>query len=151
MPRVLAVIPLVVLAPTVVMMLVEWSWLIFAVVLVVVGVLLWGVFGMRIRVHVGDGSVTFTAPLYRREIPVGSIDSVVLTRDNGLNPGLVNWPVVGRTGSRGGVRLNLGGSAALQVTAGQGTQRVTTVFHDMATARACARDIEDARTSSKIA
>jgi hypothetical protein len=143
----MAAIPVVVLVPTMVMMLVEWSWIVLSVVLVVLSVLLWGVFGMKIRVQVEGGSVTFTAPFYRRAVPVESIDSVELIRDNGLNPGLVNWPVVGRTESRGGVRLNLGGSAALEVAAGQGTQRITTVFEDMATAKACARDIEDARAS----
>lgn len=147
MPRVMAVIPAVVLVPSVLMVVVTGSWEGLAVMLLVFAVLLWGVLGMKIRVTVGEDTVTFTAPFYRRDVPLERIDGVDLLRDNGLNPGLVNWPVVGRTDSPSGVRLNLGGSAALQVTAGDGDQKITTVFRDRATARACARDIEDARVA----
>lgn len=145
MSRVMAVIQVVVMVPSVMVVAVTGSWAAMGVMVVVFAVLLWGVFGMKIRVDVGEDAVRFTAPFYGLDVPLERIDRVELLRDNGLNPGLVNWPVVGRTESPAGVRLNLGGSAALRVTVGGGAQKITTVFRDTATAQACARDLEDAR------
>jgi hypothetical protein len=73
---------------------------------------------------------------YRRSISVGQIDSVTVAPDDGMNHGLLNWPVTGKATSPDGVRLNLGGSAALQIRT-TAWERYNVVFATNADALAC--------------
>lgn len=73
---------------------------------------------------------------YRRSIPAGQIDSVTVAPDDGMNHVLLNWQVTGRATSLDGVRLNLGGSVALQIRTMAG-ERYNVVFPTNADALAC--------------
>ena len=110
-----------------------------AVQLIVVVVLLfvvWAAVGPRLTVSVGQETVDVAGIFYRRSIPVGQIDSVTVAPDDGMNHGLLNWPVTGRATSPAGVRLNLGGSAALQIRTTAG-ERYNVVFPTNAEALEC--------------
>ncbi|KLO62422.1 hypothetical protein AA983_11820 [Dermacoccus sp. PE3] len=52
--------------------------------------------------------VTLRAPFYRRSIPLRDIAFAEAHPDDGRNHGALNWFVVGRENSSGGVRLNTG-------------------------------------------
>ncbi|WP_130839095.1 hypothetical protein [Corynebacterium neomassiliense] len=135
-PGDMRVIPFVVMLPLWVMVLAvrEWSLVLVAAVVLVclIGLLFFAV----VRVRVGGGTVEITGPFYRRRFPVDHIGSVTVAPDDGMNHGLVNWPVIGRATSPEGVRLNLGGSAAVRVTTVTG-ERYTVVFPTDADALAC--------------
>lgn len=110
-----------------------------AVQLIVVVILLfavWATVGVRLTVGVGTRTVDVAGTFYRRSIPVDLIDSVTVAPDDGMNHGLLNWPVTGRATSSGGVRLNLGGSAAVKIATTTG-ERYTVVFATNADALAC--------------
>lgn len=96
----------------------------------------------------------FRAPFYRSRVSYGQIDSVEVRRDDGMNPGYVNWPVLGRTRSATGARLNVGSfggaQASLRVSAHGGAWNVTVVFPDVATARECAERIEGFSNASPV-
>lgn len=59
--------------------------------------------------------VTLRAPFYRRSIPLRDIASAEAHPDNGRNHGALNWFVLGRENSSGGVRLNTGGQARVDI------------------------------------
>lgn len=59
-------------------------------------------------------TVSLVAPLWSRENPLESIESVQVIPDGGHNRGWVNWIV---TKSRAGVRINAGGTAAVVIAA----------------------------------
>ncbi|WP_420100020.1 hypothetical protein [Corynebacterium sp.] len=145
MPAVFGVLPPVVLAPSAVGLVATGSWTAGIVVVVLLVVFEWAIFTATVQVSLHEDEVEFRAPFYRRCVPYRQVNSVEVTKDFGLNPGLLNWPVVGRTESRRGVRLNVGGSAALRVSARGGQENITVMFAQMAEARTCARDIEAAR------
>ncbi len=110
-----------------------------AIQLIVVVVLLfvvWAAFGLRLTVSVGQETVDVAGTFYRRSIPAGPIDSVTVAPDDGMNHVLLNWQVTGRTSSLDGVRLNLGGSVALQIRTMAG-ERYNVVFPTNADALAC--------------
>ncbi|CAM5438754.1 hypothetical protein [Corynebacterium variabile] len=110
-----------------------------AVQLIVVVVLLfvvWAAFGLRLTVSVGQETVDVVGTFYRRSIPAGQIDSVTVAPDDGMNHVLLNWQVTGRATSLDGVRLNLGGSVALQIRTMAG-ERYNVVFPTNADALAC--------------
>lgn len=67
-----------------------------------------------VRLTVDDTTVLLVAPLWSREIPLDSIESVQVIPDDGRNRGWINWIV---TKSRAGVRINAGGTAAVVITA----------------------------------
>jgi len=101
-----------------------------AVQLIVVVALLfavWAAVSPRLTVSVGQETVDVAGIFYRRSIPVGQIDSVTVAPDDGMNHGLLNWPFTGRPSSPDGVRLNLGGSVALQIRTMAG-ERYNVVF-----------------------
>ncbi len=65
-------------------------------------------------------------------------------RDNdGQQHGWLNWPVSGRVASRGGVRLTLGGSAAVVLRTRDG-RRWTVVTEARAQAERIAADLQSA-------
>ena len=74
----------------------------------------WAAWGCTVRITVDDTTVSLVAPLWSREIPLDSIESVQVIPDDGRNRGWINWIV---TKSRAGVRINAGGTAAVVITA----------------------------------
>ena len=74
----------------------------------------WAAWGCTVRITVDGTTVSLVAPLWSREIPLDSIESVQVISDNGHNRGWINWIV---TKSRAGVRINAGGTAAVVITA----------------------------------
>ena len=74
----------------------------------------WAAWGCTVRITVDDTTVSLVAPLWSREIPLESIESVQVIPDDGSNRGWINWIV---TKSRAGVRINAGGTAAVVITA----------------------------------
>lgn len=74
----------------------------------------WAAWGCTVRITVDGTTVSLVAPLWSREIPLDSIESVQVIPDNGHNCGWINWIV---TKSRAGVRINAGGTAAVVIAA----------------------------------
>ncbi|MGO2003535.1 hypothetical protein [Arthrobacter rhombi] len=66
----------------------------------------------KITVRIDDQSVILTGPVWRRVVSRQNVHDISVADDNGMNPGLVNWPV---TSHEHGTltRLNMGGSAAV--------------------------------------
>lgn len=62
-----------------------------------------------------SGTLTIHAPFYERTIWLADLASVTAAPDDGMNVGLVNWFVTGRPQSASGVRINVGGKAALDL------------------------------------
>lgn len=87
------------------------SWLVLAIcAAVVLLVAVWWCFFAKISLTVTPGRIRILAPLYSRTVELGSDTEVSLKTDDGVNHGLVNWPVTGRASSPAGLRLNMGGS-----------------------------------------
>ncbi|WP_311166665.1 hypothetical protein [Corynebacterium matruchotii] len=82
--------------------------------LVALALIGWAAWGCTVRITVDDTTVSLVAPLWSREIPLDSIESVQVIPDDGRNRGWINWIV---TKSRAGVRINAGGTAAVVITA----------------------------------
>ncbi|WP_140400716.1 hypothetical protein [Gulosibacter sp. 10] len=82
------------------------------------------------RCEVAGDEVRLSGPLWRRRIPLDAIRSIQVVADDGLNHGLLNWPVVSVPG---GVRLNMGGRAAVRFLDRRG-RRVEFVTADRAAA-----------------
>lgn len=80
----------------------------------------WASVGQTITVTVDDEALSLRAPFYRRTIPLRSITSAEALPDDGMNHGLVNWFVVGRASNPGGVRLNTGGKARVDLATSNG-------------------------------
>ncbi|GAA0194565.1 MULTISPECIES: hypothetical protein [Glutamicibacter] len=76
---------------------------------------IWWAFAARISARLDAHTLTLAAPLWRRRLPREQISQVRVEPDSGLNPGLLNWPVL-RTG--GLIRLNMGGRTAVSFSAG---------------------------------
>ena len=74
----------------------------------------WAAWGCTVRITVDGTTVSLVAPLWSREIPLDSIESVQVIPDDGRNRGWINWIV---TKSGAGVRINAGGTAAVVITA----------------------------------
>lgn len=71
----------------------------------------WCVFA-KITAAVEGQTVMLSGPFWKRSLQLGELHSVEVSGDSGMNPGLVNWPVVSL--ERGTlVRLNMGGSAVV--------------------------------------
>ena len=68
----------------------------------------WAAWGCTVRITIDDTTVSLVAPLWSREIPLESIESVQVIH------GWIKWIV---TKSRAGVRINAGGTAAVVITA----------------------------------
>lgn len=82
--------------------------------LAVLALIGWAAWGCTVRITVDDTTVSLVAPLWSREIPLESIESVQVIPDDGRNRGWINWIV---TKSRAGVRINAGGTAAVVIAA----------------------------------
>ena len=66
----------------------------------------------RITVTVDERAVTLTGPAWKRVVPRQDVHTISVAPDNGMNLGLVNWPVT--THERGSLTgLNMGGSASV--------------------------------------
>ena len=127
---------LAVVAPAILLAIVVREPAVQLIVVVVLLFVVWAAVGPRLTVSVGEETVDVAGIFYRRSMPVGQIDSVTVAPDDGMNHGLLNWPVTGRATSPDGVRLNLGGSAALQIRTKEG-ERYNVVFATNADALAC--------------
>ncbi|WP_417287491.1 hypothetical protein [Corynebacterium variabile] len=99
---------LAVVAPAILLAIVVREPAVQLIVVVVLLFVVWAAVGPRLTVSVGEETVDVAGIFYRRSIPVGQIDSVTVAPDDGMNHGLLNWPVTGRATSPAGVRLNLG-------------------------------------------
>ena len=88
---------------------------------------------IELTVDPAAGVLRLRAPLYSREVPLGPLATVEVQDDVGPGVSFVNWSVTGRARSRRGVRIDLGGTAALVLTTHEG-QRFTVVTPDAATA-----------------
>ena len=94
----------------------------------------WAAWGCTVRITVDDTTVSLVAPLWSREIPLESIESVQVIPDDGRNRGWINWIV---TKSRAGVRINAGGTAAVVIAARAETYTVVCPTPEQA--RLCAQ------------
>ncbi|MCD7101828.1 hypothetical protein [Pseudoclavibacter sp. 13-3] len=79
--------------------LVTWWWL------------RWTVIRVRIQPH----EVRLAAPFYRASVHIADISQTAVVDDATLDRSGFDWVVMGRPRDRSGVRLNLGGVAALQM------------------------------------
>lgn len=129
-------IPFAVVAPAILLAIVVREPAVQLIVVVVLLFVVWAAVGPRLTVSVGQETVDVAGIFYRRSIPVGQIDSVTVAPDGGMNHVLLNWQVTGRATSLDGVRLNLGGSVALQIRTMAG-ERYNVVFPTNADALAC--------------
>lgn len=129
-------VPFAVTAPAIVLAVAVREPAVQLIVVVVLVFTVWVAFSSRLTVRVGRRTVDLSGTFYRRSIPVDLIAEVTVTPDDGMNHGLLNWPVTGRATSAGGVRLNLGGSAALRIATMTG-ERYAVVFAGTADALAC--------------
>lgn len=84
---------------------------------------------IELTVAPAAGMLRLRAPLYLREVPLGSLAAVEVQDDAGPGVAFINWPVTGRARSRRGVRIDLGGTAALVLATHDG-QRFTVVTPD---------------------
>lgn len=75
------------------------------------------------------GVLRLRAPLYSREVPLDALETVDVQDDDGRGHAYINWPVTGRARSRRGVRLDLGGAAALVLATHDGL-RFTVIAPD---------------------
>ncbi|WP_313511870.1 hypothetical protein [Corynebacterium variabile] len=128
--------PLAVVAAAILLAIVVREPAVQLIVVVALLFVVWAAVGPRLTVSVGQETVDVAGIFYRRSIPVGQIDSVTVAPDDGMNHGLLNWPFTGRPSSPDGVRLNLGGSAALQISTTVG-ERYNIVFATNADALTC--------------
>ena len=94
----------------------------------------WAAWGCTVRITVNGTTVSLVAPLWSREIPLDSIESVQVISDDGHNRGWINWIV---TKSRAGVRINAGGTAAVVIAARAETYTVVCPTPEQA--RLCAQ------------
>ncbi|GAA5226770.1 DUF3093 family protein [Paeniglutamicibacter antarcticus] len=87
-----------------------WGFYLVAVSLILAAAWCWRL--AQITVVVDDRAVTLTGPAWKRVIPRQDVHEVSVAPDNGMNLGLVNWPVT--THEHGSLtRVNMGGSAAV--------------------------------------
>ena len=104
--------------------------------------------GARISVEVTGGTppeMRLRAPFYRRSFPVSRIAAISSGDDDGMNHGLINWFVTGRASSPGGVRINNGGKARVEIRTHDGLL-YTIVVDDRQQAERLTRAVKDART-----
>lgn len=88
---------------------------------------------IELRADPAEGMLRLRAPLFSREVPLASLAAVDVLDDVDRGTSYINWPVSGRARSRRGVRLDLGGAAALVLTTHDG-RRFTVVTADRAAA-----------------
>lgn len=87
-----------------------WGFYLVAVALILAAVWCWRM--AQITVAVDDRAVVLTGPAWKRVVPRQDVHEVSVAPDNGMNLGLVNWPVTSHEhGSL--TRLNMGGSASV--------------------------------------
>ncbi|RRD60325.1 hypothetical protein [Leucobacter sp. OH1287] len=121
------------------------SWLVLAIcAAVVLLVTVWWCFFAKISLTVTPGRIRILAPLYSRTVELGSDTEVSLKTDDGVNHGLVNWPITGRVSSPAGLRLNMGGSGTAVTVRGAAGELVTVVFCDSAAAQDYADTVKEA-------
>ncbi|MCQ1946735.1 hypothetical protein [Arthrobacter sp. zg-Y1116] len=92
----------------------------------------WWCFLARITVAVDQQYVTLRGPLWKRSIQRRNVQDIAVARDNGLNTGLVNWPVT-RHGRGSLTRLNMGGAGAVTFS-DAGGHRYQVVLADLPSA-----------------
>lgn len=115
----------------------------------IVAVSWWASRCMKIKVT-RSGSpdvVSISAPFFRTEFPLMDVSDVDVAEDSGQNPGLVNWPVLGKAPSPAGTRLNVGGSAHVALSVGT-ERRYTVVTRDLEQARQLAALLISQRSAS---
>ena len=99
---------------------------------------------IELAVDPAAGVLRLRAPLYSRTVPLSSLATVEVQDDAGPGVSFLNWPVTGRARSRRGVRLDLGGTAALVLATLEG-QRFTVVTPDAEQASALQAMVEAVR------
>ncbi|MGL3806360.1 hypothetical protein ACSYDW_09710 [Paeniglutamicibacter sp. R2-26] len=114
-----------------------WGFHVVAAALVVAAIWLWRL--VKISVSVDDQTVTLTGPAWKRIVQRQDVHDVSVEADNGMNPGILNWPVI--THERGSLtRLNVGGSAAVTFSDSSG-HRYQFVFSNRQDADMAARTL----------
>ncbi|MFJ2352267.1 hypothetical protein ACTXJG_17060 [Glutamicibacter arilaitensis] len=94
-----------------------WGFYLVAVALIFAVMWCWRL--ARITVTVDDQAVILTGPAWKRVVPLQDVHEVSVSTDNGMNLGLVNWPVT--THEHGSLtRLNMGGTAAVTFSDSKG-------------------------------
>ncbi|RKW71826.1 hypothetical protein [Galactobacter caseinivorans] len=103
---------------------------------VVVALSWWASRAMKISVTRAGcpAMVSVSAPFFRAGFPLLEVTDVDVAEDSGQNPGLINWPVLGRATSQAGTRLNVGGSAHVALSVGT-DRRYTVITRDLEQAR----------------
>jgi hypothetical protein len=87
-----------------------WGFYPTAAALVLAAAWLWRL--VKITLRVDDESITLTGPAWKRVVQRQNVHDFSVAADNGMNLGLLNWPVT--THEDGSLtRLNVGGSAAV--------------------------------------
>ena len=89
-------------------------------------------FLVKVTVTVDEHEVTLSGPFWKRSVQRGNVQAVAVAPDNGMNTGLVNWPVT-RHDHGSLTRLNLGGSAAVTISDAKG-RRYQVVLADLESA-----------------
>ncbi|WP_052492560.1 hypothetical protein [Leucobacter komagatae] len=108
-----------------------WAWLSPAALLLVA---CWWLWAARIEITITNHTLRVTAPAYRRSISRTSLTGVSVARDDGMNPSILNWPVVPlRSGDTTLIRVNMGGTAAVTCHTSEGSD-VQVVVNDIETA-----------------
>lgn len=98
---------------------IESIWGFYPVVAALILAAMWLWRMVKISVSVDDQTVTLTGPAWKRVVQRQSVHDVSVAADNGMNLGLVNWPVTAH--ERGSLtRLNVGGSAAVNFSDSSG-------------------------------
>lgn len=91
---------------------IESNWGIYPVAALLALAAVWQWWLAKITINVEDQLVMLTGPAWKRIVQRQYVQEVSVTPDNGMNLGLVNWPVTKHEhGSL--TRLNMGGSAAV--------------------------------------
>lgn len=94
----------------------------------------WWLWVARVEVTITHDTVRVTAPAYRRVISRTSLTGVSVARDDGMNPSILNWPVVPlRSGDTTLIRVNMGGAAAVTCHTSEGSD-IQVVVKDFDTA-----------------
>lgn len=146
---VMKVVPFIVMVPVILVAVVSNAPVAQLVVVVILLFAIWASVGARLTVGVGKETVDVAGTFYRRSIPLGLIETVTVVPDDGMNHGLLNWPVTGLAISPEGVRLNLGGHAALRIATTTG-ERYTVVFATNAGALACRDRVAAAKNGDGV-
>lgn len=94
----------------------ESRWQLFLLTAAFCAAAAWWSLVAKVTAVVGEDTITLGGPFWTRTLPRKDVSRVSVDVDNGLNQGLVNWPVTSLE-RRTLTRLNMGGAAAVSFAA----------------------------------